>query len=46
LSLAFEGSEQPLFAAGLLVSFHCHAVKYWRADPQGTPETLMVRISR
>ena len=46
LSLAFEGSEQPLFAAGLLVSFHCDAVKYRRADPQGTPETLMVCISR
>jgi len=27
LSLAFEGSEKPLFAAGLLVSFHCDAVK-------------------
>ena len=46
LSLAFEGSEQPLFAAGLLVSFHCDAVKYRRADPQGTPETLMVCIPR
>ena len=46
LSLAFEGSEQPLFAAGLLVSFHCDAVKYRRADRQGTPETLMARISR
>jgi hypothetical protein len=39
LSLAFEGSEKPLFAAGLLVSFHCDAVKYRRPDdPQGTPK--------
>ena len=46
LSLAFEGSEKPLFAAGLLVSFHCDAVKSRRADPQGTPQTLRVCISR
>ncbi len=45
LSLAFEGSEQPLFA-GLLVSFHCDVVKYRRADPQGTPEKLTVCIFR
>ena len=46
LSLAFEGAEKPLFAAGLLVSFHCDAVKSRRADPQGTPQTLRVCISR
>jgi hypothetical protein len=42
---AFEGSEQPLFAAGLLVSFQCHAVKDQRADSRGTPERPMVCIS-
>lgn len=31
LNLAFEGSKQPLFAAKLLVSFQCHAVKDQRA---------------